>query len=213
MLVTQLTDFCGAGVPGGSAEMVTRFSNAGNLGANIWGWAEKIVSLDMNKKGTDWEAAVDAVLASYTNRMNLACGDNLQLNTVAHTSSASNQPTALQTAAALAVSMAFPGTENHVENPYENWSLYMDVTSHSEVYSYNDANQVVMAALSKTSKTARRANMAPKPTPQPGSPSAIHIYNRIPMKTINGTIQNNIVTFPFLNQLFYRNNADNSAAL
>ncbi len=153
MLVTQLTDFCGAGVPGGSAEMVTRFSSAGNLGANIWGWAEKIVSLDMNKKGTDWEAAVDAVLASYTNRMNLACGDNLQLNTVAHTSSASNQPTALQTAAALAVGMAFPGTENHVENPYENWSLYMDVTSRSEVYSYNDANQVVMAALSNPSTT------------------------------------------------------------
>ena len=64
MLLTQLTDYCGAGVPGGSAEMVTRFANAGNVGANIWGWAEKIVSLDMNKKGADWQAAVDAVLAS-----------------------------------------------------------------------------------------------------------------------------------------------------
>ncbi len=83
MLTTQLTDYCGAGVPGGSAEMVTRFANAGNVGANIWGWAEKIVSLDLNKKGEDWQAAVDAVLASYTNRMNLACGDDLQLNTVA----------------------------------------------------------------------------------------------------------------------------------
>ena len=31
MLTTQLTDYCGAGVPGGSAEMVTRFSNAGTV--------------------------------------------------------------------------------------------------------------------------------------------------------------------------------------
>ena len=43
MLTTQLTDACGAGVPGGSAEMVTRFANAGNVGANVWGWAEKII--------------------------------------------------------------------------------------------------------------------------------------------------------------------------
>ena len=34
MLTTQLTDACGAGVPGGSAEMVTRFANAGNVGAS-----------------------------------------------------------------------------------------------------------------------------------------------------------------------------------
>ena len=40
MLTTQLTDACGAGVPGGSAEMVTRFANAGNVGAKVWGWAE-----------------------------------------------------------------------------------------------------------------------------------------------------------------------------
>ncbi len=80
MLRSQLNDFCGAGVSGGSAEMVTRFANAGNIGANIWGWAEKVVTLDMNKKSADWQNAVDTVLASYTNRMNLACGDNLQLN-------------------------------------------------------------------------------------------------------------------------------------
>ena len=80
MLNTQLTDYCGAGVPGGSAEMVTRFANAGNVGANIWGWAEKMVSLNLNKKGADWQSAVDAVLAGYTNRMNLACGDNMPMN-------------------------------------------------------------------------------------------------------------------------------------
>lgn len=153
MLTTQLTDACGAGVPGGSAEMVTRFSNAGNVGANIWGWAEKIVSLDLNKKGEDWQAAVDAVLASYTNRMNLACGDDLQLNTVSSTSSGSSQPTALQTAAALAVGVAFPSTEVTVENPYENWSVYMEVTSMSELWDYNTAYQVVQAALSNPATT------------------------------------------------------------
>lgn len=153
MLTTQLTDACGAGVPGGSAEMVTRFSNAGNVGANIWGWAEKIVSLDLNKKGEDWQAAVDAVLASYTNRMNLACGDDLQLNTVSSTSSGSSQPTALQTAAALAIGVAFPSTEVNVENPYENWSVYMEVTSMSELWDYNTAYQVVQAALSNPSTT------------------------------------------------------------
>ena len=153
MLTTQLTDYCGAGVAGGSAEMVTRFANAGNVGASIWGWAEKIVSLDLNKKGEDWHAAVDAVLAGYTNRMNLACGDNLQLNTVSHVSESASQPTALQTAAALVVGVAFPTAEQRIENPYENWSIWMDVTSLSELYSYSDAYQVVMAALSNPSTT------------------------------------------------------------
>ncbi|MBR3930120.1 MAG: hypothetical protein IKJ62_00885 [Alphaproteobacteria bacterium] len=153
MLNTQLTDYCGAGVPGGSAEMVTRFANAGNVGANIWGWAEKIVSLDLNKKGEEWQAAVDAVLAGYTNRMNLACGDNMQLNTVAHTSDGQSQPTALQTVAALAVNMAFPTTEEKRENKHEDWSVWMDVTSLSELYTYSDAYQVVMAALSNPSTT------------------------------------------------------------
>ena len=108
MLMSQLTDFCGAGVPGGSAEMVSRFANAGNVGANIWGWAEKIVTLDLNKKASDWENAVDAVLASYTNRMNLACGENMQLNLATHETSNSN---ALQTAAAIAVGVAFPNAQ------------------------------------------------------------------------------------------------------
>ncbi|MCM1294297.1 MAG: hypothetical protein NC311_01920 [Muribaculaceae bacterium] len=152
MLTTQLTDYCGAGVPGGSAEMVTRFSNAGNVGANIWGWAEKIVSLDMNNKGADWQAAVDAVLAGYTNRMNLACGDNMQLNTVSHTSGTS-QPSALQTAAALAVGVAFPTTDQKIENPYETWSVYQEITSRSELWDADTARQVVMAGLSNSSLT------------------------------------------------------------
>lgn len=135
--------------------MVTRFANAGNVGANVWGWAEKIVSLDLNKKGSDWQVAVDSVLASYTNRMNLACGDDMTINTSgASTSSSSSQPTALQTAAALAVGVAFPGTGNQpVENPYEDQSLYMEIQSMSELWDYNTAHQVVQAGLSNTATT------------------------------------------------------------
>ena len=153
MLTTQLTDYCGAGVPGGSAEMVTRFANAGNVGANVWGWAEKIVNLDLNKKGTDWQEAVDAVLAGYTNRMNLACGDNMQLNTVAHSGTGSSEPTTLQTAAALVTGVVFPGSTNEKENPYETWSVWMDVTTMSEMWDYATAYQVVQAAMSNSSMT------------------------------------------------------------
>ena len=149
-LTSQLTDYCGASVPGGSAEMVTRFSNAGNVGANIWGWAEKIVSLDLNNKGADWQAAVDAVLAGYTNRMNLACGDNMQLNTVSHASN-TGAPSALQTVAAMAVGATFPTTTTKKENPYANQSIWQEVTSLSELYKYDDAYQLVMAVFSNPS--------------------------------------------------------------
>jgi hypothetical protein len=153
MLNTQLIDYCGAGVPGGSAEMVTRFANAGNVGADVWGWAEKIVNLEMNNKGADWQAAVDAVLAGYTNRMNLACGDNLQLNTVSHPTG-SSEPSTLQTVAALVVGAQFPTTTKTAENPYENWSIWMEVTSRSELYTYEDAKQVVNAGIVQPVTTA-----------------------------------------------------------
>lgn len=153
MLTTQLTDYCGAGVAGGSAEMVTRFANAGNVGANIWGWAEKIVSLDMNSKGANWEAAVDAVLASYTNRMNLACGDNLQLNQVSHPTTTDTTPN-LKTAVGVIANVAFPSATNTntVEKP-GNWSVYMEVTSMSEIYDYATASQVVNAGLTNSALT------------------------------------------------------------
>lgn len=145
MLNSYLTDYCGSGVPGGSAEMVTRFASAGNIGADIWGWAEKIISLEVNNKSNDWKAAVDAVLAGYTNRMNLACGENMQINTVAHTQS--NEPSALQTVANIAIATAFPTTTQQVANPYANQPIWMDVTSRSDVYTVSDAYQVINAAL------------------------------------------------------------------
>ena len=152
MLTTQLTDFCGAGVAGGSAEMVTRFVNAGNVGANVWGWAEKIVSLDANTKGANWEAAVDAVLASYTNRMNLACGDNLQLNTVPHATTTDTTPN-LKAAVSVIANVAFPSVQNNRQNPYEDQSIFMEVTSLSEVYDYTTAEQVIQAGLTNDALT------------------------------------------------------------
>ena len=152
MLTTMLTDYCGAGVSGGSAEMVTRFANAGNVGANIWGWAEKVVSLDLNSKGANWESAVDAVLASYTNRMNLACGDNMQLNTVQHATTTNTTPN-LQNAVAIVANVAFPSaTPSTAEKP-GNWSTYMEITSMSEIYDYATANQVVQAGLTNNALT------------------------------------------------------------
>jgi hypothetical protein len=150
-LNAYLTDFCGAGVPGGSAEMVTRFATAGNVGANIWGWAEKIINLEMNSKGADWQSAIDAVLAGYTNRMNLACGDNLQINTAAPATSSG--PSSLQTVAAMAVSAAFPTATAKVENPYETQSLWMEVSSRTDIFTSDDAFQVVSAALSNPATT------------------------------------------------------------
>ena len=152
-LISQLTDYCGAGVAGGSAEMVNRFANAGNVGANMWEWAEKMISLDMNKKGDGWQAAVDAVLASYTNRMNLACGDNLQVNTVSHATTNSGAPSALQTVAAMVVGAKLDTATPKVENPYANQSLWQEITSRSEIYSYQDAYQVVNAGITSPSTT------------------------------------------------------------
>ena len=151
MLTTQLTDYCGAGVAGGSAEMVTRFANAGNVGANVWGWAEKVVSLDLNNKGSNWEAAVDAVLASYTNRMNLACGDNLQLNTVAHPTTDNATPN-LQIAATVLSNGLIPAkVQNNAQQP--DYSIYMELTSLSEIYDYDSAEAVVKAGLTNNALT------------------------------------------------------------
>ena len=152
-LTSQLTEYCGSGVSGGSAEMVTRFVNAGNIGADIWGWADKIVGLELNAKGKNWESAVDAVLATYTNRMNLACGDDMKLNTVSHgtTNTGYNN---LQNAAAVVAGIAFPNNNSaNAVNPYENQSLFKEITSFSEIYKYEDAVQVVQAGLTNNALT------------------------------------------------------------
>ncbi|MBO4672055.1 MAG: hypothetical protein J5608_00165 [Alphaproteobacteria bacterium] len=151
-LLSELSDYCGASVPGGSAEMVSRFANAGNIGANVWGWAEKIVALDINSKGADWQSAVDNVLAGYTNRMNLACGDNLQINSSSGTVSTTGS-TALLTAAALIADKKFP-TVSGATNPNAYQSLWMEVMSNYNILDANTATQVVNAGLANSPLTA-----------------------------------------------------------
>ena len=144
MLTSQLNDYCGPGVEGGSSEMVNRFANAGNIGANLWSWAEKIVSLEMNKKDENWQAAVDSVLASYTNRMNLACGENMQINTVSYPTS---QTSGLQTAITIGTAVAFPETQKKTDVKVD---LFKEVKLYYNVYDYDSALQVLKAAMSNS---------------------------------------------------------------
>jgi hypothetical protein len=132
--------------------MVTKFANAGNVGANIWGWADKMVSLDLSKKGEGWQSAVDSILAGYINKMNLACGDNMQMETATHTISG-DTPTNLQVAASLAVGMAFPKQSDGSDKPEPIYNLWMDVQSMTDVYDYATAKQVVQAGLSNAPTT------------------------------------------------------------
>lgn len=144
MLTSQLTDYCGAGVEGGSAEMVAKFSNAGNVGANIWGWADKIVNLDLNKKGDDWQTAVNAILVSYTNRMNLACGDDQKAQTaiLVKTPSTSNSDATIT---------IFPSAENGTQFDYPVAKIWQEIQSAVDIYDYPTAKQVVQAGLTNTS--------------------------------------------------------------
>jgi len=155
-LLSQLTDYCGSGIPGGSAEMVTRFANAGNVGANVWGWAEKVVGLDINSKGADWQSAVDNILAGYVNRMNLACGDNLQLNPSAATVSTTGTA-GLLVAASLLTDAKFPDAATvaaNATNPNEYNPIWMDVLSNSDLINQDTARQVVNAGLASSPLTA-----------------------------------------------------------
>lgn len=155
-LTSQLTDYCGSGIPGGSAEMVARFVNAGNVGANVWGWAEKVVGLDINAKGADWQSAVDNVLAGYTNRMNLACGDNLQINPSAATVSTTGTAGLLLAAAAVTDSK-FPDAATVAGNavkPSSYSAFWMDITSNSDLLDSGTARQVVNAGLTNSPLTA-----------------------------------------------------------
>lgn len=156
MLTSQLTDYCGAGVSGGSAEMVAKFANAGNVGANVWGWAEKIVNLDINKKGDDWQTAVNAIMASYTNRMNLACGDNqtAQLATV----STNNESTTIQKTITMAgeslisdgsKATSFPSSKADVLST----DIWQKVQSAVDIYDFATAKQVVQAGLTNSATT------------------------------------------------------------
>lgn len=156
-LTAQLTDYCGAGIPGGSSEMVLRFVNAGNVGANVWGWAEKIVGLDVNAKGADWQSAVDNVLAGYTNRMNLACGDNLQMNPSSATVSTTGTAGLLVAASLLTGDKKLPDAATVAKNavtPGAYSNFWMEVLSNGNLIDSATATQVVNAGLTNSVLTA-----------------------------------------------------------
>ena len=158
-LTTELNNNCGPGIPGGSTEMVQRFANAGNIGANVLGWAERIVSLNASAKAPGWELEMDNVLAFYINRMNLACGDNMQVQTPPRPAQPANQLPVLTTIATLAV-------VNHALNqqdgpvgmsatpaPVGVGTIWAEVRSLSDVFDQNTATQVIHAGLTHSPLT------------------------------------------------------------
>jgi hypothetical protein len=152
-LKNLLTDYCGNGIPGGSAEMVQKFLSAGNMGADVLGWANKIVSMDLSKKASGWENAVAAVLATYTNRMNLACGDNMQVSVVAGGGSGGDDYGALKSVATLATGLLFPVPDAPDESKTPTFSIFHEVKSNHDIYDYPTAKQVVQAGLTNNPLT------------------------------------------------------------
>ncbi|MDR1071148.1 MAG: hypothetical protein LBL21_00690 [Rickettsiales bacterium] len=160
-LVSQLTDVCGADMPGGSGAMVQKFATAGNLGASVLGWAEKMVSMDLSNKGPEWQSAMDQVLAYYTNRMNLACGDNMQMNTPARGGGAAGGTTnALPTLTTIANIALDTYTTRELEAIRDGSALiaptetiWAEIRSASEVYDFATAKQVVNAGLTNSPLT------------------------------------------------------------
>lgn len=169
MLESMLTDSCGAGVTGGSRAMVQKFLNAGNVGGNVWGWVDKILSMDLSEKARGWETAVDSIAASYVNKMNAACGENMQFQAVKRAPDTS--PTTLQQAANLAINLqfgadatgktgaaggatAFPTAGGAATGGTAGASnLTMTINSNYAVYDHATASQVVQAALTNTITT------------------------------------------------------------
>ena len=154
-LVNQLTLTCGDNSDGGSSAMVQKFANAGNLGASVLGWAEKLVSMDLSKKGADWQSAMDQVLAYYYNQMNLACGDNQQMATTSHssTSNGTEFPT-LTTIANVALNTYTTNNAQEIQRnavlttPAE--TIWVQVYSAAEIYNFDTARQVVNAGLTNS---------------------------------------------------------------
>ena len=168
LLESMLTASCGAGVLGGSRAMVQQFLNAGNVGGDVWGWVNKLISLDASKKAAGWETRVDTIAAGFVNRMNAACGENMQFQAVQHRVDTS--PTLLQQAATALVShqlnqaftdpnklnapasggaTAFPGSGGGGASGKAAGAtqILMTVNSNYAIHDFATASQVVQAAL------------------------------------------------------------------
>jgi hypothetical protein len=106
---------------------------------------------------------MDQVLAYYTNRMNLACGDNMQINTPARGSAGSaggtsgNDLPTLTTIAGLALDVYSTRELEAIHNgavmsaPAE--TIWAEIYSSSEVYDFATAKQVVNAGLTNSPLT------------------------------------------------------------
>ena len=78
--------------------------------------------------------------------MNLACGDNVQLNLPQRTTSSGTS--ALQAVATVAAAAAFPDTQKKTNSV--NSDLFFEVTSRQEIYNWNTARDVINAGLSNS---------------------------------------------------------------
>ena len=74
------------------------------------------------------------------------------MNTVSHPTTTNTTPN-LQNAAALVANVAFPSNQNTKTNPYEDQSIFMEITSMSEIYNYATAEQVINAGLTNSALT------------------------------------------------------------
>ncbi|MDR0449439.1 MAG: hypothetical protein LBG89_03215 [Rickettsiales bacterium] len=163
MLDSMLTDSCGSGVVGGSRAMVQKFMSAGNVGGSVWGWVEKIITMDAvfgSEKARGWESAVDAIAAGYVNRMNAACGESMQFQAIQRY--ADNSPGVTQQALTLLVSSqtgnattdpkklgggsAFPAAGGAAFGGNKK-ELVATIQSNYAIYDYATAAQVVQAGL------------------------------------------------------------------
>jgi hypothetical protein len=158
-LVAQLTEACGDHAAGGGAAMVQKFATAGNLGASVLGWAEKMVSIDLSNKGPEWQSAMDQVLAYYTNRMNVSCGENVQMNTPARPSASggSNQFPTLTVIANLVADTynaeQLRAIQSGMGDNAPSETIWAEVRSNSDIYDWGTAKQVINAALTNSPLT------------------------------------------------------------
>ena len=143
-LTSELNNHCGPNMPGGSVEMVQRFATAGNMGANVFDWTERVLSGSLSSKGPGWEMAMDQVLAFYTNQMNLACGDNQQMVTPPRTPPSGPQFPTLTAVTAMALGANVP-PQAPQDTPVA--QIWTEVRSNSELWDFQTAEQVVHAGL------------------------------------------------------------------
>ncbi|MDR1027468.1 MAG: hypothetical protein LBL46_03575 [Rickettsiales bacterium] len=210
-LVSELTNYCGDGLPGGSGAMVQKFATAGNLGANVLGWAEKIVSMDLSNKGPEWQSAMDGVLAYYTNRMNLACGDNMKITTPTRVVGDTSVAPTLTTIANLAMNAYSVEQLKQIQEtgradaPIE--TIWQEVRALYDIYDYATAKQVVDSALSNTPLMQNRfLSSSQMASVQDGYRSGVKVFvirdsNRcwlVPVRQMS-TQEQNAVAYGFAN--------------